>query len=118
MVYMGILKALAGLIISAILVTATAEAAQGCKTPKGQRCICAASSVKKCAHIAKAVCLSGKIVETPVGQLLTVHENNKELFRLCRENGGMKEVVSNVPMIDSFHNASAPAQQDTASAGD
>jgi len=92
------------------LVTAYCEAAiaaEECKTPKGQRCVCASSNSKKCAHTAKAVCLSGKTVETPSGQLLTAHENNVELFKICRENGGMKEIVSNQPLLDSFAQADA-----------
>ena len=107
-----------GLIFSVSIVGGVAQAAQECKTPKGQRCVCAATSPKKCAHIAKAICLSGKIVETPVGQLLTAHENNKELFKQCSDLGGMKEVVSNIPLLDSFGNTpAAPVKQDTAATG-
>lgn len=89
-----------------VMAPVTAAANSGvCKTPKGQRCVCAASNGKKCAHIAKAICLSGKSVETPAGQRLTAHENNVELFKQCRELGGMKELVSNQPLLDTFASA-------------
>ena len=67
-IYMGMVNALMGLLISVLMMSATAGAAEGCKTPKGQRCLCAASSPKKCAHTAKALCLSGKAVETPMDE--------------------------------------------------
>lgn len=102
------------LLITAYGRTAAAEVRE-CKTPKGQRCVCAANSAKKCANIAKAVCLNGKTVETPPGQLLSAHENNVELFRLCRTEGGMKEIVSNMPLLDTFHNTNEPKQTTAAS---
>lgn len=81
---------------------AAASTAPVCKTAKGQRCVCAAANGKKCAHTAKAICLSGKTVETSAAQKLTAHENNVEVFKQCRELGGLKELISNQPLLETF----------------
>jgi hypothetical protein len=77
--------------------------AMECKTPKGKKCVCATNKPKKCAHTAKAICLSGEVIEPAPGQLNTSHENYVDLFKQCKEKGGVKEIVFNKPLIDSLH---------------
>lgn len=103
--------------LATIAIPVTANAAGlACKTAQGKKCVCATNSPKKCATTAKARCLSGETVEptaTP-GELKSAHENNQELFRLCQEKGGLKEIVYNNPVVDALHTTPAPKQATTA----
>jgi hypothetical protein len=106
---------LLNILVLALVAAPSAFAAMECKTPKGQKCVCAARSPKKCAHTAKAVCLSGEMIE-PEGHLNTAHENNVTLFRQCAERGGIKEIVFNRPILDTLHFIAPPTA--TAATGD
>jgi hypothetical protein len=91
------------LILAAALLPAWVSAnGLECKTPKGDRCVCATSKPTKCAHAAKGICRSGRVVEVAAGNLHTAYENNVEIFKECRVlGGGIKEIVFNDPIVDS-----------------
>jgi len=88
-------------IIPALILLPSAHADRSCSTAQGKKCVCASDRVNKCATFAKAKCISGETVESPREELRSAHYNYLDLYRRCKEKGGLKEVVFNDPIYNS-----------------